>query len=296
MKRFLPIITTLALALTEHAPAGEESKSPATQPAQPVAGATAFARHVPERLDDIAWENDRIAFRIYGPALQNDPKSTSGSGIDVWAKSVRRLVINDWYASKDYHHDHGAGLDYYDVGRSRGDGGLGVWSGKKLWVSADWASFSILDKGPSECGFEITYAPWNADGRRVWETRTVTLKAGSNLNRIESTMHSDQPGEMVIGIGLKRRDGKGAVLVKEPERGLLSLWQPPEKAGTIGLGVLVDPAMIIGYEQDDLNHLVLIKVQPDRPFVYYAGACWDRGLDFKSADAWTAYLRDFHRE
>jgi len=26
----------------------------------------AFVRHVPERLDDIAWENDRIAFRIYG--------------------------------------------------------------------------------------------------------------------------------------------------------------------------------------------------------------------------------------
>ena len=29
----------------------------------------AFARYVPERLDDFAWENDKIAHRTYGPAL-----------------------------------------------------------------------------------------------------------------------------------------------------------------------------------------------------------------------------------
>ena len=30
----------------------------------------AYGRYVPERLDDYAWENDRIAFRAYGPALE----------------------------------------------------------------------------------------------------------------------------------------------------------------------------------------------------------------------------------
>ncbi len=29
----------------------------------------AFARQVPERLDDFAWENDKVAHRTYGPAL-----------------------------------------------------------------------------------------------------------------------------------------------------------------------------------------------------------------------------------
>ena len=28
------------------------------------------ARNVPERMDDFAWENDRVAYRVYGPALQ----------------------------------------------------------------------------------------------------------------------------------------------------------------------------------------------------------------------------------
>ena len=106
-------------------------------------------------MDDIAWENDRIAFRIYGPALQHNPKEHSGSGIDVWVKSVRKLVVNDWYHSKDYHHDHGTGLDMYEVGLSRGAGGLGVWDAGKLWNSKDWVTYKMLDKGLDECGFEL---------------------------------------------------------------------------------------------------------------------------------------------
>ena len=31
-----------------------------------------MARHVPERKDDFVWENDRIAYRAYGPALARD--------------------------------------------------------------------------------------------------------------------------------------------------------------------------------------------------------------------------------
>ena len=33
----------------------------------------AYARLVPERKDDLAWENDKVAFRVYGPALRSGP-------------------------------------------------------------------------------------------------------------------------------------------------------------------------------------------------------------------------------
>ncbi|MGC3992099.1 MAG: DUF4861 family protein [Chthoniobacteraceae bacterium] len=33
-----------------------------------------FGRYVPERNDDFAWENDRIAHRIYGPKLETRPR------------------------------------------------------------------------------------------------------------------------------------------------------------------------------------------------------------------------------
>jgi hypothetical protein len=35
----------------------------------PVFPSQASARYVPERLDDFAWENDKIGHRTYGPAL-----------------------------------------------------------------------------------------------------------------------------------------------------------------------------------------------------------------------------------
>src|SRR5471030_2052234 len=35
----------------------------------PVFASKTFARYVPERYDDFAWENDKLAHRTYGPAL-----------------------------------------------------------------------------------------------------------------------------------------------------------------------------------------------------------------------------------
>ena len=39
---------------------------------------------------------------------------------------MRKLVVNDWYMTDDYHQDHGEGADLYGVGKSRGCGGLGI--------------------------------------------------------------------------------------------------------------------------------------------------------------------------
>jgi pectinesterase len=60
----------------------------------PVFPAKVFARYVPERLDDFAWENDKIGHRTYGPALAAPDESKTGkeifvaSGLDVWCKRV----------------------------------------------------------------------------------------------------------------------------------------------------------------------------------------------------------------
>ncbi len=250
----------------------------------------AFARHVPERLDDVAWENDRIAFRVYGPALEGH--QTTGSGIDVWAKSTRALVIDRWYQSTDYHKDRGEGLDFYSVGQGRGCGGLGVWNGKSLDSSRVWATQKILESGPDRAAIELTYAPWPTGDRKVRETRRMTLDAGSNLNRVVSTIDADKPGELIVGIGISRRDGDAATLDKA--RGLLSAREPkPGPNGTIGCGVLVDPASLVNFVKTKDDHLALIKVTPGKPFVYYAGAGWSKSGDFPTAESWEKYLRAY---
>lgn len=299
--------TSVAVFLACCALAGRQA--PTTQPAP---GASCFARHVPERKDDIAWENDRVAFRIYGPALEHDVKEHNSSGIDLWGKRTRDSIINTWYAAGDYHHDHGTGLDFYEVGTSRGCGGLGIWANGTLQCSEDWVSHQILDLGPDKCGFTVTYAPWQIrtgnNSRKVWEKRTITLAKGSNLNRIESTLSSDTKEDLIVGIGIAKRPfvGGGAKTVAAPgalgrllidtTKGLMSYWQPEEAPGSMAVGVVVDPASVVGIQEDAENQLLLIRVKPGQPFVYYQGGCWSKGLDFHTPQEWETYLSDFKPE
>ena len=72
--------------------AGDAQAEPAVAE---VSGPRVMARAVPERKDDFVFENDLIAGRFYGKALEGDPTSP---GIDVWVKLPGALVADDWYA------------------------------------------------------------------------------------------------------------------------------------------------------------------------------------------------------
>ena len=47
------------------------------------------------RKDDIAWENDRCAYRIYGPALQRSGERSFGT--DIWVKNTPDTIVYDRY-------------------------------------------------------------------------------------------------------------------------------------------------------------------------------------------------------
>ena len=47
------------------------------------------------RKDDIAWENDRCAYRVYGPALQRTGEHSFGT--DIWAKNTPDTVVYERY-------------------------------------------------------------------------------------------------------------------------------------------------------------------------------------------------------
>ena len=254
----------------------------------------ATVRFAPDRFDDILWENDRTAHRIYGPALEaKEPPSSSG--IDVWVKRVRWPFMDRQLKTGTYHNDQGEGMDYYDVHTSRGDGGLGVWQDNKLWVSRNFKTYKILKNGPDVAAFRVEYAPWPVGvDRKVWETRTFALPLGTNFTRMVSLVQSDKPDPLVIAIGLDKGatgPGKG-VLLADKVRGILAYWEPTNAVhGTMGTAVLVDPASVVDVGSDADNHLILIKVTPGKPFVYYAGAAWDQGLDFHSREEWETYVK-----
>jgi hypothetical protein len=257
----------------------------------------AIVAYAPYRYDDILWENDRTAHRIYGPALQAyEPPSTSG--IDAWGKIVRWPFMERQLKTGKQHDFHGEGMDFYDVNTFRGAGGLGVWQDNKLWTSRNWKSYEILKTGGDVASFKVDYAPWPVDvDRKAWETRTFTLPLGTNFTRMVSTISSDKPGPLVVGIGISKRkathQGAGGAFTKtELGAGRVSYWEPTDPVkGTMGIALMVDPKALVEVRQDADNYIVLVKVEPGKPFVYYMGAAWDKGLDFHDRAGWEAYVK-----
>jgi len=259
--------------------------------AVPPAIVKTYARFVPERMDDFAWESDRIAFRMYGPALVTG-EGTVSSGVDVWVKRTRDLVVNQWYQSGDYHEDHGQGLDGFKVGSSRGCGGLGIWDGQKLWVSGNFKSQRVIATGPVRSVFELTYDTWDAGGRRVMEVKRLSIDASSNFTRSESRFVSNRKSGFDVGVGLVKRVGQG-ILSQNKALGCLSYWEPEMPPnGSTGCAVIL-PGGWTKLADDKENFLAIAPVSPRKPFIYYFGAGWSRSGDFEDAAAWRDEVQGF---
>ena len=254
-----------------------------------------YGRFVRERFDDFAWENDLVAHRVYGPALETWQKEPlTSSGVDVWMKRTRALVINDWYMVDDYHVDHGEGGDFYSVGPSRGCGGSGIWKGGRLFVSRNFRESRVFANGPIRLVFELRYEPWDAAGVRVTERKRITLDAGSHFNLIESTYSVDGGEEVTWAAGIKK--AKGTEVRIEREQGTLRTWEAlKEPNGSLGCAVVVDPGRLDSVTEADGNALFLGRTMPGVSVVYHAGSGWDKGGDVPGAAAWDGLIEDLAR-
>jgi hypothetical protein len=264
--------------------------------------AKTYARFVPERLDDFAWENDRIGHRAYGPALSSPDVDGIGkevltaSGIDVWVKRVRYPVIDRWYGRGNYHQDVGEGFDMYKTGATRGTGGTGIWDGKRLHVSANFISWKIIANGPLRTIFELAYAPWDANGVKVAETKRFTVDAGHNLDLVESSFRFSGPESLVVALGITRNStekgqfaGDAAVFRESADHTLVQ-WEVEATNGGLGEALIV-PDDFSGYAADPGNQLILATVKPGRPLRYLAGAGWTLSGDFPTRQDWIDYVR-----
>jgi unsaturated rhamnogalacturonyl hydrolase len=277
---------------------GQSKTFTVTSAPSPIFPVRAYGRHVPERMDDYAWENDRIAFRIYGPALMAKPPRGEGlisSGIDVWLKRTRNPVIEKWYKSKSYHNDTGEGLDCYKVGSGRGCGGVAVLVDGKFYISQNWKLQKTLAVGPIRTAAEITYASWDCgNGVSVAETRKIMLDAGSNLNRFESRFEITGTNSVTLAVGMdvsSAHQHKGK-LVGGIAKGFLANWEAEQKSnGSTATAILVP--MATGEGKDNVNAFLIAPVQSGVPFVWYAGAGWSKSGDFADAAAWTAAVEQF---
>ncbi|HEY4158305.1 MAG TPA: glycoside hydrolase family 88 protein, partial [Polyangiaceae bacterium] len=255
-----------------------------------------YGRFVRERHDDFAWENDRVAHRVYGPALETwEKEPLTSSGIDVWCKRTERLVVNDWYQRDDYHHDNGEGADFYSVGRSRGCGGVGVWEKGKLAVSKNFSASRVLANGPIRLIFELSYAPWQTAGGKVSEVKRVTVDRGSHFDRYQSSFKVERAvhgQRLSIAIGVAKHEG--ASLENDAAAHLVRSWEPIKgDSGHIGCTVIDAPDAQDTFADSETDRLIVSTLPADQASAtYLAGAGWDKGGDVADAAAWAALSAD----
>lgn len=273
----IPAGGTVQLAILQGAPARVAPKT--------------FGRYVPERKDDFAWENDKIAFRMYGKALENFPKENA-YGMDVWVKRTSNLVVNKWYKLDDYHHDNGEGLDYYSVGLTLGAGSLAPLNGNTIAYPKNYTGWKVLDNGPLRTTFVLTYDTWQVGNLPVTQSKTISLDAGSQLSRVSAQFSYDGTDSLPVAIGIVRRAEPGSSLLNE-QAGVMGYWEPQHGAdGTIGVGC-VFPQPIRKMKTDSLHLLTVAASAKTAPYVYYTGAAWNKAGVITSDEQWFAYLKTY---
>ena len=273
-----------------------------------------FGRLFPERIDDLAWENDKSAYRIYGPALQRTGEKSFGT--DVWTKSTSDLVLEErykmhlegvairdplrkagkkhesdsTYIATSFHHDHGKGLDVYSVGPSLGCGAPALMKNGELVYPYCFKDYKILDNGPLRFTVELIYHP-NSDG--ITEHRLMSLDRGSHYNKI--TVWYDnikKPTAWASGVVLNGNGqlelGKDYVLYADPTDNP-KVHQSQIYVGTLFPGGVDETTMLKGNKNHGIG---IVKKYTGKPYTYYFGSAWSNN-DVRTMAEWLLLAKTY---
>ena len=217
------------------------------------------------------------------------------SGLDIWFKRVPYPIVDRWYnkGHDHYHKDEGEGMDMYNVGKSRGAGGTGVWDGKALHTARNYKTWKVLANGPVRAIFELGYEGWDAGGTTVSEVKRFTVDAGRQLDQVDSTFTFTGPASLDVAVGLnKTPTDKGQSpkieVVQGKSGATLLQWVEQASNGAMGTAIVLPGAQ--GFAEDTLNQLIVTKAASGKPVRYYTGGAWSRAGDITSKADWEKYV------
>ena len=262
----------------------------------------AYSRHVPERKDDYAYENNKVAGRVYGPVL--DFPRTFGS--DIWLKSTESLVIDKRYHDElvnglSYHINHGDGMDCYKVGPTLGGGALVPYVEGKLILGDNWKEVKHICDGPVRTKAVFTYDTLDVAGQKYAAVREMELDANTYFVKFVTTFTpvGHEADSMMVQLGavthdvLNKYSGDSWIAFTE----VASDTKQPEVDGNISVAVVYDPADLADNEMVACNlengHASIVtKEATNKPITVWTGSGWSQaGIDFP--EVWTAMVGDF---
>lgn len=277
----------------------------------------------PLRKDDIGWENDRGAYRVYGPALQRTGERSYG--IDVWTKNSKELDMstryyNDyegnvtgWANAKNgrkdkdidlhtsFHLDHGNGLDCYAVGPSMGCGTPALMIGDSLVLPYCYQKYRILDNGPLRFTLELTFSPVHiAKDSAVVEHRIISLDKGSNFNCMTVWYTGlAHPRSLAAGIVIHTADTHSVVIGDNYVQYADPTDQPEKHGFQLYVAALFPNGATTRYlpfkhPHDGIaGHAVGIvkSLKDSQRYTYYFGSAWS-SYDVRSQSEWQLRIEE----
>lgn len=281
----------------------------------------------PTRKDDIAWENDRGAYRVYGPALQRTGEKSFGT--DVWTKNTPEIVVEDRYTADydgnilkniyhkkgqgdkwrdedlhtSFHLDHGNGLDCYSVGSTLGCGTPALMDGNTLIYPYCYKEYEILDNGPLRFTVALTYHPVKVKkDENVVEHRIMSLDKGSNFNKITVWYEGlTKPCDFASGVVIHSEDKESVVLgsnyvhyadpTDNPAKHNFQVYVAALfPYGDVKTKMLKYDTPNKGIEGHALG--ILKKLENNQKYTYYAGSAWSKA-DVRTQREWQVRIDSF---
>lgn len=229
---------------------------------------TCNGRIYPNRWDDLVWENDRCAWRFYGPDAHKHMKNTA-YGFDTFVKNTPHPIQDQLYHNEltsysvnerikrdkspldwnevhrgyTYHRNHGAGMDAYTVGATLGAGAAALiaptlnskLSTLNLVYPPYYEKAEILDNGPLRFTVRMTMPaqPTSALGGSpadsIREIRLITQDCGTHFARVEITYEGlTEPTPVCAGIVVHESAPEAYVL--NQKEGWLTYAEPLDNA------------------------------------------------------------------
>ena len=282
----------------------------------------------PNREDDLTWENDKNAWRFYGPKMHNK----GVSGFDTFAKNVTYPIQDQLYHNEltsygvnerlkkqgrggewaqihrdlyTYHRDKGQGMDAYTVGATLGAGAPALMDGDKLLLPDVYEKAEILDNGPLR--FTVRQQMYERDGVR--ESRLISQDKGTHLAKVQVTYEADDNGKingksLCAGIAVHESQPKAYVI--NQKGGYVTyadaLDTPQGQNGQLYIGLLFTEKMkSLRYlpmpekKSGAVGHVVgITSYRAGQPFTYYAGSAWSK-YDVPNQQVWEAQLQTYAR-
>ncbi len=247
-----------------------------------------------------AWENDKVAFRLY---------FDTRNGKDIFGKIVPGMVMDTIEANHNnsYHELSNWGMDVLHVGKSLGAGSVAIETknsdGKDTLIrlggnNVKSETYEVVADGPVRAIFRIKYE-WEINGQPVHITDETSIWGGQYFYETKLIIDGTPADAKLVAGFANFYDNTPGRTDTAGMKAFYSFGLQSENKDNLGLAIVVPAAAFAGYKAitDTLSDIrdsytVSQKIISGQPIVYRFYAGWnDSNSAFNSSAGFISYLK-----